>query len=118
MATFISDHLRIDARSLALHRLIAAKLLADPSLLDVARANVHRWQAGDAGPALALAEWEQILAGSPDEIARLITDTSETATRLRQSSPFTGILTDAERAAIYESYTARAYHPGGQPDLR
>jgi hypothetical protein len=36
-------HRRIDARSLALHRAIAGKLRADPSLLVIAHDHLDRW---------------------------------------------------------------------------
>lgn len=117
MEPIYSDHTRLDERSLALHQLVAKKLLADPRLLDRARANVRRWQESNGSPSLALAEWEQILTGPAEEIARLLVERSEAATRLRQSTPFTGILTEPERLAIYESYSARAYHPGRQPNI-
>jgi hypothetical protein len=65
-----------------------------------------------------LAEWEQVIRGPIHQVIALLIQPSEKATRLRQSSPFCGILTDAERRAIYESYSARAYHPRGKPDIR
>lgn len=117
MEPVYSDHSRLDERSLALHQLVARKLLADPLLLDRARANVRRWQESHGSPSLALAEWEQILTGPVDEIAGLLVERSEMATRLRQSTPFTGILTEPERLAIYESYSTRTYHPGRQPNI-
>ena len=96
---------------------IAKKVLADPALLDKARGNARRWQESHDRPSLALLEWEQILGGSVDQVARFLVARSETATRLRQSSPFTGILTEPERLAVYESYSTRTYHPGSQPNL-
>jgi hypothetical protein len=104
MQTVHSDHSRLDERSLAMHQLIAAKVQADPALLDKARANVRRWQASDGSPKLALAEWEQILDGPVNQVAQFLAERSEHATRLRQSSPFAGILTEAERRTIYQSY--------------
>jgi hypothetical protein len=112
-----SDHIRLDERSLALHRLVVQKLLADPVLLDKARANVRRWQQSHGSPSFALAEWERILSGTVDQVANFLVERSERATRLRQSSPFTGILTEAERLAIDESHSTRTYHPGSKPDL-
>jgi hypothetical protein len=112
-----SDHSRLDERSLALHQLVARKVLADPALLDKARETVRRWQAMEGSPRLALAEWEGILKRPADAVARFLTERSERATRLRQSSPFCGVLTDAERQAVYESYSTRTYHPGRQPNL-
>ncbi len=51
-----TDHSRVDERSLAMHRLVARKLLADPALLDRARDNLRRWQDSDGSPKPALAE--------------------------------------------------------------
>ena len=117
MGTVYSDHSRLDERSLAMHQLIAKKLQANPALLDKARHNMRRWQASDGSARLALAEWEQILRGPVNQVAQFLSERSERATRLRQSSPFAGILTEAERRAIYESYSTRTYHPGGEPNL-
>jgi hypothetical protein len=117
MQTVYSDHSRLDERSLAMHQLIAAKVQADPALLDKARENVRRWQASDGSPKLALAEWEQILDGPSNQVAQFLAERSERATRLRQSSPFAGILTEAERRTIYESYSTRTYHPRSEPNL-
>jgi hypothetical protein len=108
MIRLTSDHARLDERSLALHRRVAEKILADPTLLGRARENVRRWQAASATPSFALAEWESILDRPVEEIAALLTERSERANRLRQSSPFAGILTETERRAIYESYAK--YH--------
>ena len=93
------------------------KLRADPGLLERAKDNVRRWQATNGSPSPALTEWENILAGPLANVVALLTGHSERATRLRQSSPFAGILTEAERKAIYESYTTRTYHPGRQPNF-
>jgi hypothetical protein len=114
MEPIYSDHGRLDHRSLALHRLVAKKVLADPALLDKARGNLRRCQQSHGTPSPALAEWERILTGTVDQVARFLVERSERATRLRQSSPFTGILTEPERLAIYESHATRTYHPGRQ----
>jgi hypothetical protein len=92
-------------------------MLANPALLDESRANVRRWRESHGTPSLALAEWEQILNGTVDQVAKFLVECSERATRLRQSSPFTGILTETERLAVYESHSTRTYHPGGKPNL-
>jgi hypothetical protein len=117
MEPFYSDHMRIDERSLAMHRLVARKLRAIPALLDEARDNLRRWQKMKGSPMLTLSEWEDILNGSASRVAEFLEERSERATRLRQSSPFAGILTDAERQAIYESYSTRTYHPGRQSNI-
>lgn len=112
-----SDHSRLEERSLALHRLVARKLLGNPLLLDRVRETVRRWQGMDGSPRTTLAEWETILSSPADQVAGFLTERSEKATRLRQSSPFCGILSEDERRAIYESYSTRTYHPSRQPNL-
>lgn len=107
MKSVQSDHGRLDERSLALHRLVAQKVLAAPALLDKARENVRRWRDIEGSPSLALSEWESILGNPADHVARFMVESSERATRLRQSSPFCGILTEGERRAICESYSTR-----------
>ena len=100
-------HRLAEARSLAMHCLIARKIAAEPALLEVARRNVAAWRAryGDSPPS-ALEEWREILGRPWPDIAALITDPGETAARLRQSSPFAGILTPAERRRVYEAFRA------------
>jgi hypothetical protein len=49
-------------------------------------------------------EWRALLQRPWTEIAAIITEPSETGARLRQSSPFAGVLTPAERARIYEAF--------------
>ncbi|HTV32721.1 MAG TPA: hypothetical protein VME69_06415 [Methylocella sp.] len=117
MEPIYSDHSRLDERSLALHALVAQKVQAAPALLDKARQNIRRWQQANGSPSLALAEWEQILGSPVDQVTAFLVERSERATRLRQSSPFAGILTEAERRAIYESYSTRTYHPRREPNL-
>ena len=102
----VRAHEWIDRRSLALHETVAAKLEADPQLLEVARANLQRWLS--ASPASALREWWQLLETTPlPELLVLLRSTSEQAVRLRQSSPFAGLLTPHERQSILNDYESR-----------
>jgi hypothetical protein len=97
------SHEWIDERSLALHEAVAAKLEAQPQLLEVARANLKRWLA--VRPAPALCEWQRLLDALPfPQLLQLLRSPDDEATRLRQSSPFAGILTPAERQAILYRY--------------
>jgi tRNA-dihydrouridine synthase len=100
-----SDHQRLDARSLAMHCLIARKLLANPALITQVRSTLVRWKAKAAEPVPSyFSEWERVLDGSPEEIAAFLASMREDATRLRQSSPFTNLLTSEERAKIYTAF--------------
>ena len=102
-------HEWIDQRSLAFDRVIAEKLRADPSLLARAQRTLERWlqQRRSAAPPV-LVEWHDILVDWPlDRILDLLTSADENACRLRQSSPFCGILTPEERRAILKEYESR-----------
>ena len=104
-AQVYSDHDRLYARSLAMHCLVAKKLLANPSLIAQARSTLARWRAQAREPLPSdFLEWACVLEGRPEEIAAFLASTSEDATRLRQSSLFTDLLTPEERAVIYETF--------------
>lgn len=100
-----SDHRILDARSLAMHCLIAEKISRNPKLLNKARKNLERWsEKTDGAKPRYLQEWEEILARPWPAIAELITSMNEDATRLRSSSPFAGILTEEERNRVYAAF--------------
>lgn len=56
-------------------------------------------------------EWMRILDLPIEDVVSFLCDQGEHATRLRQSSPFTGILTDQERLAIFEDQEFLAARP-------
>jgi hypothetical protein len=97
------SHEWIDERSLALHQAVAAKLETQPELLEIARGNLGRWLA--VHPAPALLEWKVLLDTLQlADVLALLRSPDERAARLRQSSPFAGVLTLAERQAILDKY--------------
>ncbi len=93
------DHLRNDRVSLALARQVAERLRERADLLEVARDNLWRWRERNAdSPSLlrCYAEWESILTLPLEQIcAQLLAETEE-GQRLRQNSPFAGVLSPAE----------------------
>lgn len=95
------SHRDIDRRSLALARAVAARIDADAHRegLRRARQTCARWRAASDSPAAA--EWDSILAQPWDRVRGVLLDEGEVGQRLRQSSPFCGILTNAERWRIY-----------------
>jgi hypothetical protein len=90
-----------------MHAAIARKIDHDPGLLDIPRHNLERWRAraGNSPPQWLL-EWRTLLKLPWLQLAALITEPSENAARLRQSSPFAGVLTESERKRIYEAFRA------------
>jgi hypothetical protein len=102
-----SSHRLLEARSLAMHAVIAQKIDREPALLSIPRSNLDRWSESRENDAPAwLDEWRRIMARPWPEIAALITEPSDEAARLRQSSPFAGVLTATERKRIYEAFRA------------
>lgn len=104
-ALSFSTHRLLDARSLALHCVIARRISANPALVKIARDNLRRWRQRQPGTAPRyLDEWEEILAEPLPEIVAFITSFSDRAVQLRQSSPFAGVLTGEERNRIYDAF--------------
>jgi len=92
----------IDEVNAAQDRLIAAKLRRNPKLLRLARSNLRRWAARDGHNVRSVfREWHGVLHRlKAREIADFLCSGTPMARRLRQSSPFAGILTESERRAI------------------
>lgn len=92
-------HANIDQVSLAMGRRVAERLRQQPELVDLARGNLARWSSQNVSAASLLRcyeEWRGILSRPVDEICRLLVAETDEAQRLRQNSPFAGILTPAE----------------------
>jgi hypothetical protein len=96
-------------------RRVAARLREEPALVQFARDNLTRWlrQNADA-PALVRCyrEWEGILDRPLADLCTLLADDTEEARRLRQNSPFAGVLPPAEvwsiKAAIRQRHAKTA----------
>jgi hypothetical protein len=103
-------HEIVDDRSLEMDRVIAEKIRANPKLLQIALANIDRWLADpdySESSRQAALEWKSIIENSTaGALLTLLESNSEEARRLRQSSPFCGILTPDERQAIFRKYEA------------
>jgi hypothetical protein len=104
------SHDWIDQRSLALGRAVADRLRQRPELMDVARGNLRRWMTQNSTRTLpVLREWLDLLDGGDlAAVLGALTADTESARRLRQSSPFAGALTPAERWKVLREYEARA----------
>lgn len=104
------DHQEIDARSLAMHTIIAERLKANPLLLEKAKSNIARWRPM-ISPASHwyLDEWEKILNNGLDATVAAATDPSERGNAMRQSNPFPGILSEEERLEFLRQW--RLDHP-------
>lgn len=97
-------------QSLAMHRRIADLIKRDPeAVIGKAVRNLRTWMARqqDSSAVEVFQEWLDLLDRmSPQEIADFIVSDSERAVRLRQSSPFAGVLTPQEVWSIKHSHEA------------
>lgn len=100
-------HAFYDARSLVFHREIAARLRADPALLDIAKTTLARWSAQSPNRP-ADVEWAAILARGVEVVIAIIESDDQEGQRLRQSSPLLSILPLREREAMRVAFAARA----------
>lgn len=96
-------------QSLQMHRKIAAMMERGPeAVIGKALRNLHRWisrQQGDAPEVYQ--EWlKRLTCMPPNKMAEFIVSESELATRMRQSSPFAGVLSPREVWAIKKSHEA------------
>ena len=105
-------HDRLERRSLALHRAIAAKLRAKPELLGIARDNLDRWSARRGRSQPYLDTWREILDRPFEQMLQLIQEDSPRMTELRQSAPFAGVLDPRERWHVYDTFEPGTHHPG------
>jgi len=94
MEVVTSSHERLDRRSLAMHRLIADKIRAEPELFEIASQNIERWMRTSGRHDHLLLTWSRLL--------RL----GMTAALLRQSTPFAGVLSPQERWSFLRKWNA------------
>jgi hypothetical protein len=80
------------------HR-IAAELPQHPEWIELARENLRRWSSRNReSPGLlrCYEEWAEILRRPPEEVRAVPTAETDEGQRLRQNSPFAGVLSPQE----------------------
>lgn len=99
LATETPRWTRVEEKSLAVHRLIAARLLQDSApTLKKAGDNLAKLRSADRGNSTGwLDEWDELLDRSTDEIVTAMLARTQRGIDLRQMTPFAGVLTDTER---------------------
>ena len=97
-------HERLERRSLALHRAIAAKIRQHPELLRIAGENLDRWSQVGGRSQPYWDRWRRILALPLEDVLKRIQEESQEMTDLRQSTPFAGVLDPKERWRIYDTF--------------
>jgi hypothetical protein len=103
--SLLMGHDLIDRRGLELNKLVAEKILQQPELMDLVRNRLERTLSEarlSESSKDALREWQKILSThSLHEVLKILTEDSDEGQRLRQSSPFSGILSQRERLEVF-----------------
>lgn len=93
------SHQTNDEIGLELGRRVAERLEAKPELIEIARANLDNWACRNADESSLLRcyeEWRDLLRRPVSDICQLLRSDTEEARRLRQNSPFAGLLSPQE----------------------
>jgi hypothetical protein len=107
-------HSETDQVSIEIARRVVNRLRGQPELVEFARANLVRWsQQNSSAPSLlrCYAEWQEILSRPVDEICDLLCSKSDNAQRLRQNSPFAGVLSPAEVLEVKSRFDHQSETP-------
>jgi len=100
---------RVDAhrigeeRSLALHRLVAERIRAEPELVRGALARIERWLNHGTISEHYARRWQSLLLGDRDELIRVMTDPGDLGRELRQATPFAGVVDARTRWRLWRS---------------
>jgi excisionase family DNA binding protein len=100
---------RDQRRSLWLAYAVAGRIVANPRRAkELGRANLGRMRTSTRGQARRwLDEWERLLNGPIDDLLAMLVSPSPKGRELRQNSPLAGLLTEAERVKVLDSWKAR-----------
>jgi hypothetical protein len=98
-AAIVDRHRRADRRSLAYHRAVAKRLRRP--MVDNARRQIWQWQREGRIDDRYATTWLDILNRPVPEVRRALSADTPSMRDLRQSSPFAGALTEAERRKIF-----------------
>jgi hypothetical protein len=96
-----------DLRSLHLHKLVAEKIRAQPSLFEQIRERLERRLATASPPASAyMVRWLVIFDRGIEHALREAVEDTEQGQLLRSATPFAGVLTDYERSRFLLDWAA------------
>ena len=98
-----TEHAGTDRRVLEMTRVIVEQIDRDPALVRVGLENIERWTKLKRGYLPRChAEWKELIETHPwERLREILLEESDEGQRLRSSHPFTRLLTEGERDAIY-----------------
>ncbi|MBI5498813.1 MAG: hypothetical protein HY907_01110 [Deltaproteobacteria bacterium] len=105
--TGFDPHRLAEERSLELHRRVAAELARDGAIVSRAAERVVAWRASGALHGEYAELWMGLLRGPRGELLRVLVDESEAGRRLRQTSPFSFVVSPRERWGLWREVRER-----------
>lgn len=97
---------RDQEKSLLLHTAVAEELrLRRAEVIRIAHKNIALMRSVNPHASPLLDEWTRILQGTTDQIVARMLDPGYHSRDLRQVTPFAGVLTPAQRLAVYRSFS-------------
>jgi len=98
-----SNHQLHETRSLNMHRLVADRYQESPAeVVRFGMMNLKRWQKNGVD-CDDFGIWEEILRSAPQRLPDILSGSDEEAVRLRQSSPFAGLIPEESRQSILDT---------------
>ena len=98
-----SNHQLHETRSLKMHRLVADRYQQSPAeVIRFGLMNLQRWRKKGVD-CDDFEIWEEILRFSQQRLPEILSSSSEESIRLRQSSPFAGLVPEESRQKILAS---------------
>ena len=95
-----SQHQIHEMRSMRFHLIVVEQYrLAPDHVIQFGLENLNRWQQSGV-ECDDFKIWEQILRFTPQRLPEILSSLSEEAVRLRQSSPFAGLIPEESRQMI------------------
>lgn len=104
---------RDQLKALWLHRAIAGSLVTNPDdVLEKARVNLDRLLRQHRGTMTEvwLSRWQETLDEGAEAVLDVLTSREPDAVELRQNSPFAGVLPEAQRRQVLESFRRRGWN--------
>lgn len=99
-----NEHEKHELRSLEFHRLVSEELKKDPRrVILFGLQNIDRWRKNGVDCA-DFEEWKRILEKQPASLPKVLLGKDERSIRLRQSSPFPGLIPEEIRLKILKAY--------------
>ena len=109
LVTTGNPHAQIDVENFERDRRLASVIRQRPDALELARRNLQNWAGRWGGLNPAWEEWSQVLRMlTPAQVADFLESGTPMSNRLRQSSPFLGVLEEVEAGghAVGQAYAA------------